>query len=406
MTLAPPDPAAIRAHFPSLASGFAFLDNAGGSQVPGEVIDAIADHFRTSCAQTGGSYPASMSAKRTVEDAHTFIAEFMNAGEAGGVTLGASSTALVHILANAFGEIIQPGDEIIVAETNHEANATPWYRLERFGLKIISWPVDLESFTCELAALKHLLSPRTRVVAFPHVSNITGLIADVPSIAAVVRAAGAVSVCDGVAYAPHRAIDVQALGCDFYYYSTYKVYGPHLGAMFGRRDAWAALTGPNHGFIPKDAFPAKWDPGSVSHEGCAGLVALKSYLGFLTGETYAGRATIERALAAMAELEQAPHERLYAYLADRPKLRIVGPQKFSPNAVGTLSFCHAMRPSAEIAAAVSARGLGIKHGHFYSVRLLRALGIEPEDGVTRVSLVHYNTVEEIARLAAVLDELL
>ncbi len=399
------DQRSVRTCFPSLASGFGYLDNAGGSQIPEIVVAAMADYCRTSYAQTGGSYPASLATRRTLDGAHAFVAEFINAGETGGVILGSSSTALVHLLATAFGEILQPGDEIIVADTNHEANATPWYRLERFGIKVVAWPVDPASMACELDGLRPLLNGRTRVVAFPHVSNLTGMVADARAVCDVIRAAGAVSVCDGVAYAPHRAIDVQALGCDFYFYSAYKVYGPHMGAMYGRHEAWAALTGPNHVFIPKSAFPGKWELGSISYEGCAGLLALRSYLGLLAGEEYAGYPTVQRAFAAMSALEHEPHERLYSYLSGRDDIHIVGPKKFGPHAVGTLSFRHATRRSADITGEVNRHELGIKHGNFYSIRLLRGLGIDSEDGVVRVSLVHYNTVQEIDRLVEVLDAL-
>ncbi len=404
MTSLPVDRAQVRACFPSLASGFGYLDNAGGSQIPATVVDAMANYCRTSYAQTGGSYPASVATKRVLTDAHAFVAEFLNAGSTGGVILGASSTALVHLLATAFGETLGPGDEVIVADTNHEGNATPWYRLERFGIKVSAWSVDPESMACELSALERLLGPRTRVVAFPHVSNITGRIADVRGICDAVRAAGAVSVCDGVAFAPHRAVDVQALGCDFYFYSTYKVFGPHLGAMYGRHEAWNRLTGPNHVFIPKDSFPTKWELGSISYEACAGILALREYLAFLAGEAYAGYGTVQRAFTAVSLLEHAPHERLYSFLANQRQLRIIGPRTFGPDAVGTLSFRHASKSSAEIVEAVNRRELGIKHGNFYSVRLLRAIGLDPDDGVARVSLVHYNTVGEIDRLAGVLDE--
>ena len=394
-----------RGAFPSLASGFAYLDNAGGSQIPGVVIEAMAEYCRSSYAQTGASYAASVATRRVLDEAHAFVAEFMHAGDTGGVVLGPSSTALVHQLANAFGEILQPGDEIIVADSNHEGNATPWYRLERFGIKVIAWPVDRDAQACTLAQLQKLMTARTRVVAFPHVSNLTGLVAEVRPICDLVRAAGAISVCDGVAFAPHRAIDVQALSCDFYFYSTYKVYGPHLAAMFGRHDAWAPLTGPNHVFIAKSSFPTKWELGSLSYEGCAGIFALRRYLGVLAGEPYAGYATVQRAFATMSALEHLPHERLYAYLSSVPSIQIVGPRKFGPEAVGTLSFRHATLRPPQIVGEVNRHELGVKHGHFYSVRLLRGLGLDPEDGVVRVSLVHYNTLEEVDRLAAVLDRL-
>lgn len=402
-----PDSTAVRAQFPGLAGGFAFLDNAGGAQLPAVVIDAITEYLRHSYAQLGANYPASFAAKQTVDGAHAFLREFVHAGETGGVVIGASSTALVHILANAYGEILQPGDEVIVAENNHEGDATPWYRLERLGIKLVNWPLDPATLDCHLEALTPLLNARTRVVAFPHVSNLTGRIAKVREICDAVRAAGAVSVCDGVAFAPHRAVDVQALGCDFYFYSAYKVFGPHLGVLFGRHAAFQPLTGPNHLFIPRDAFPSKWEPGGVCHEGCAGILALKPYLEFLAGQTYAGHATVRQAYRTIETLEQAPHERLHAWFAGRKDVRLVGPSQFDPeSSVGIVSFRHARRSSAEIAHAVNARGFGMKHGHFYSFRLLRALGIDQEDGVARLSLAHYNTVEEIERLCAVFEEVM
>ena len=398
--------ATARACFPSLDSGFAYLDNAGGSQIPAVVIDAISDYCRTSYVQTGGGYPASLACKRVLDGAHAFAAEFLNACETGGVILGPSSTSLVHLLSTAFGEVLQPGDEVIVADTNHEANATPWYRLERFGIKVVPWPADPETLTCTLSSLGNILGPRTRIVAFPHASNVTGIVADVPAICAAVRAAGAISVCDGVAFAPHRAVDVQALGCDFYFFSAYKVYGPHLAAMYGRHEAWAPLTGPNHVFIPKSAFPSKWELGSLSYEGCAGMLALPRYLEVLAEESYAGYATVTRAFAAMNRLEESPHERLYGFLSTKPRVRLIGPRKFGPDAVGTLGFRHETLLPAEITAQVNRHPIGIKHASFYSIRLLRTIGIDPGEGVVRVSLVHYNSTEEIDRLIGVLDPLL
>lgn len=402
-----PDAASVRAQFPALAGGFAFLDNAGGSQLPISVIDAITDYLRHNYAQLGASYPASVRAKQVVDGAHAFLAEFVNAGETGGIVLGPSSTALVHLLANAFGEVLQPGDRIVVAETNHEGDATPWYRLERFGVQVVNWPLDPATGECGASTLEPLLGPRTRVVAFPQVSNLTGRVAPVRAICDLVRAAGAVSVCDGVAYAPHRAIDVQAFGCDFYFYSAYKVFGPHLGVLFGRHEAFAPLTGPNHVFIPRTVFPGKWEPGGVNHEGCAGVLGLRPYLEFLAGAPFAGHATVREAYAAVEALEQAPHARLHAWFAGRNDVRLIGPTHFDPaQSVGIVSFLHARRKSAEIVQAINARGFGMKHGHFYSFRLLRALGLEEEDGVARISLAHYNTVEEIERLTVALDEVL
>jgi cysteine desulfurase family protein (TIGR01976 family) len=394
----------IRAWFPSLSSGFAYLENAGGSQVPGVVADAVRDYMLSAYVQLGAGYPQSLAASKIVDDAHTFIEQFVNAGSAGRVVLGPSTTALNVILANAYAETLREGDEIVIAETNHEANAGPWSRLETRGAKIVWWRVDPTKYGCPLAALPRLLNERTRLVTFPHVSNLLGEILDVRAATDMAHAVGARVVVDGVAYAPHRAIDVQALAADWYVYSTYKVYGPHMGALFGRHEAFAELEGPNHFFIPRESIPYKFELGGVSHEGCAGLLALRPYLAWLGESDTCDRSAIERAFITMERLEGPLQERLVGWLRNRSDVRIIGPGRFDEDCVGTISFLHSRLSSPEIAAAVDREAIGIRYGHMYAWRLCQALGIDPESGVVRVSLLHYNTEEEIERLISVLEK--
>jgi cysteine desulfurase family protein (TIGR01976 family) len=341
-----------------------------------------------------------------VSDAHSFVEELVNAGSAGKVVLGPSMTALSTILANAYGEVLSPGDEVIVAQTNHEANAGPWARLGRRGAVVKMWPVDPATFRCSLPALRSLLGPRTRVVALPHVSNLIGEIEPLAEIAEAAHRAGARVVADGVAFAPHRAIDVQALGVDYYLYSTYKVYGPHMGALFGRSEAFEEIEGPNHFFIPKEEIPYKFELGGVSHEGCAGLLALRPYLRFLAGDTGSGRAAVERAFAVMAALEEPLTERLLDFLRSKRGVKIVGSDRAGAHRVGTVSFVHDRVSPPRIVEAAHREEIGIRFGHMYAVRLCEALGIDLATGVVRVSLLHYNTEEEIERLIRVLDAVL
>jgi cysteine desulfurase family protein (TIGR01976 family) len=401
-----PSREAVRAWFPSLASGFAYLENAGGSQVPGVVADAIRDYMLSTYVQLGAGYPQSDRATAVVHEAHALIELLMNARPAGKVVLGPSMTALSTILANAYSDILAPGDEVVIAQTNHEANAGPWARLARRGVAVKIWQIDRESFQCPLDGLSKLLGPRTRVVALPHVSNLLGEITDVAEVARRAHEVGARVVADGVAFAPHRAIDVQALGVDYYLYSTYKVFGPHMGAMFGRTEAFAELEGPNHFFIPKDDIPYKFELGGVSHEGCAGLLALAPYLRFLAGGAELDRPAALRAFAVMAALEQPLTARLLDFLRSRPAVKIIGSPRADDARVGTVSFVHDRIRSPEIAAAVNREGFGIRYGHMYAIRLCEGLGIDPATGVVRVSLLHYNTEDEIERLLRVLDRLL
>jgi len=220
---------------------------------------------------------------------------------------------------------------------------------------------------------------------------------------------GARVVADGVAYAPHRAIDVDAWGVDWYVYSAYKVYGPHLAVLYGRDDALAELPGPNHFFIPRDDLPYQFEPGGANHEGCAGLLALGEYLKVLAGEDPAApcdRRVVTAAFADAETLERPLIARLLAYLQSKPGVQVIGSTVLDAHRLGTVSFVHDRLSSREIVAAVDRTEVAIRHGHMYAYRLCQALGLDPDDGVVRASFVHYNTVGEIERLIEVLEGVL
>jgi len=398
--------------FPALADDFVFLENAGGSQVTAAVADAIREHLLHDCCQLGAGYPASDRATATVDRAHRFMDRFVNGEGLGRVVLGSSSTSLLHVLAHAFAPTIEAGDEVIVCEQGHEANIGCWTGLESRGAVIRWWRVDPATGSLSLDDLQTLLSERTRIVAFPHVSNLLGEIVDVAAATALAHRVGAKVVVDGVAFAPHRAIDVAAWGCDFYAWSMYKVYGPHMGGLFGRFDAFAELRGPNHFFIPEDELPYKYELGGASHEGCAGLNALAPLLGVLAehprGEHLdadaCDRPTIEAAFEAMTELETPVQTRLLERLSAMPGVTIVGPASARPeDRVATVSFVHDRVDPATLVAAARAAGVGIRHGHMYAHRLCTAMGIDPEPGVIRVSAVHYNRVDEADRVCDAIE---
>jgi cysteine desulfurase family protein (TIGR01976 family) len=396
----------IRARFPALAQSLAFLENAGGSQVPVDVADAIRAYMLESYVQLGAGYGLSNRATETVDWAHAFIGTFMNATATGKVILGPSTTQLCHMLANCYAETLRPGDEIVLAETAHEANVGPWLRLERNGAKIRWWKVDRDVEDCTLASLESVLSERTRIVAFPHVSNLLGRIADVPEITRRCHRVGARVVVDGVAFAPHRAIDVQAWDVDWYVFSTYKVYGPHMGALYGRADALAELRGPNHFFIPDTNVPYKFELGGACHEGCAALLALGRYLAFLAGHDASypvSRATVERAMTRTSELEATLQKALFDGLAAIGGVRIIGGGGAEVSErVPTASFLHERYSPSEVVAALHRADVAARYGHMYAYRLCESLGIGTAEGVVRISAVHYNTVAEIERsLAAI-----
>jgi cysteine desulfurase family protein (TIGR01976 family) len=395
----------VRARFPALQSDFVFLENAGGSQVPGCVADAIRDYMVSSYVQVGATYPASKAATQTVAEAHAFMETWMNAEGSGKVVLGPSATALINLVANAYGDFWQAGDEVIVAESNHEANAGPWVRLERRGMTVKFWKVDPESFEFSLSDLDALMTPKTRLVAFPQVSNLLGEIVDVPGITRFVHERGARVFVDGVAYAPHGVVDVKAWGVDWYVFSNYKVYGPHMASLYGSTSAFADLTGPNHVFIAKDALPSKWELGALNHEGCAGMVGLQDYVRFLAGTQTADRNAVVRACETMTALENPLTAQLIGYLSQKSGVRVIGPGANRP-AVGTISFISDRVASPEVPERLAAQRIGIRAGHMYAVRLCEALGIDLATGVVRVSLLHYNTPEEINRTIEALEQVL
>ncbi|MFO0827350.1 MAG: cysteine desulfurase-like protein [Phycisphaerales bacterium] len=392
---------AIRHRFPALRASMALLENAGGSQVPIDVADAMRSYMLESYVQLGAGYPMSNVATQTVDAAHAFVNLFMNGTRTGTAILGPSSTQLCYLIAGCYADRWRPGDEIVVAETAHEANVGPWLRLERAGAVIRWWRIDRDAKELTLDGLDRVLGERTRIVAFPHVSNLLGGIVDVAEVTRRAHRAGARVFVDGVAYAPHRAIDVERWDVDWYVYSTYKVYGPHMGALYGKSDALAELDGPNHFFIPRDRVPYKFELGGACHEGCAGLLALWKYLAFLAGADGAAppsRDVVERALARMAELEVPLQRRCLEGLRSIPAVRLVGSSDASESTrVPTISFTHARRRASEVAAHAHRANVAIRNGHMYAHRLCTALGIDIDDGVVRVSALHYNTLDEIDR---------
>lgn len=407
-TAAQPSVEQIRAQFPSLASGSIYLENAGGTQVPLVVIEAMRDYMLSSYVQLDAGYEASKRATETVAAARRFLTTYLNAGDTGQVVFGPSSSQLCNHLAGAYADVLGPGDEIIVAQTGHEANVGPWFKLEKRGFAVKLWPVNSDTFRCELGDLQALMSDRTKIVAFPHSSNLLGDIADARAIADLAHEAGARVVVDGVAYAPHRVLDVQSIDADWYFYSTYKVFGPHMAALYGKAEDFDKLAGPGHYFIPKSS-PSKWELGCLSHEGCAGILALGKYLAYVANKSYTAetpRMTIEAAWETMSALELPLQQKLIGYLQGKPGVRIIGPQQTGSSRVAIISFLSDRTSPPEITAATDAARIGIRHGHAYAARLCEGLGIDPINGVVRVSFAHYNTALEVDRLIEVVEGIL
>lgn len=402
----PLDLAFVRSQFPALADGFAYFDNAGGSLVLRNVAERISDYLLTTSVQTGASYEHSRRATERLMEARAKIARLVGASRPEEIVLGPSTTVLAQFLARAMEGSLKPGDEIVVTNFDHESNIGPWRALEKRGIVIKEWTIDRDSYEIDLDALDRLMSDRTRLVAVTHTSNILGTINPVKEIARRVHERGAQIVVDAVAYAPHRAVDVADLDVDYYIFSFYKTYGPHFAVMYGKYDRLLELDGLYHYFYGREKVPMKLEPGNTNYElawGSAGIVDYIDALGGGTGD----RAAIGRAFDGISQHEALLGEKLLAYLRDRNDVRIVGRRdSAAERRVPTIAFKAEGRDSAEIVRTLDEDRIGIRFGDFHSRRLIEYLGMADNNGVVRVSMVHYNTPEEVDRLISSLDRAL
>lgn len=403
----------VRAQFPALSGDWIFMDNAGGSQTLKQVIDRIGEFLITSDVQLGATYEVSQLAVERVTAAARAVAELINAEDEQEVIFGSSTSMLLRVLALCLVETLKPGDEIIVTNCDHEANIGPWVYLQKRGINIKVWQLNPETLEFHLEDLGPLMNEKTRLVALTHASNILGTLNPIKEIASFVHDRGAVICVDGVSYAPHRLVDVAELDVDFYAFSFYKVYGPHYAVLYGKKSHLLKMPGFNHFFIGQEDIPLKFQPGGVNFELSYSLLGICDYLTGMAKHHCDGQ--VPRGLrdaAALAYQYFAEHEetlsaRLLGFLNEKKNVRIIGKRETDRKIrVPTISFVVDDRKSSSITAEVDRYKIGIRYGHFYAKRLIDDLGLAPRDGVVRVSMVHYNTHEEVDKLIRVFEKLL
>jgi cysteine desulfurase family protein (TIGR01976 family) len=383
----------VRSKFPTLGNPHHWIlfDNAGGSQILGSAAERVAEFYATSNVQLGGSYALSALAGERVAGGVRAVARWLGC-DAAEVVLGTSTTQLLGNLAQAMAAEIAPGDEIVVTDVDHESNIGCWRRLAALrGAVIKEWRVADDTLALRTEDLAALLSDKTRLVCFTHASNLVGTVHDVAAITRLVHERGARVVVDGVAYAPHRRLDVRGWDVDYYVFSVYKTYGPHLACLYGKRAHLDALAGINHFFI--DETPYKLQPGHVPYELAAALPAVVEYLESLDFDDVA---THERGLSAC----------ILSFLAGMPNVRVLGESQASSSRVPTISFTVDGVHAGEIVRATDMRKIGIKSGDFYARRLVDRLGLSARGGVVRASLVHYNTINEAQDFCGLLEPIL
>ncbi len=400
----------VRAQFPAFAEpslqGFAHLENAGGSFACAPVVERLDRFYRATKLQP--YYPAAPSTTggEAMDEARSRWAGWLGVGE-DELHFGPSTSQNTWVLANALRTWLEPGDEVVVTQQDHEANIGAFARLADEGFTVRTWKVDPHSGELDGAGLDAVLSNRTRAVAFTHCSNVVGSINPVRDWCERIRAAGALSIVDGVSAAPHGTPQVPDLGCDVYLFSLYKVYGPHLGLMTLSREWNERLPSQGHYFNAGKAT-ARFTPAGPDHAQIAAAAGVIDYFESLDARHVPGAdpaGAPGRVYQLLRATEQALVAPLLAFLDDHPAVRLVG-RADTTNRAPTVSFTVEQRSPRALAEALADEQIGTGYGDFYARRLVEALGIDPVRGVLRCSLVHYNTAEEVGRLVEALDRLL
>lgn len=398
----------VRAQFPAFAEpalqGQAFFENAGGSYTCAPVIDRLTRYYRSRKVQPYGPYEASRLAGEEMDEARARMAAILGVAPEE-LSFGPSTTQNTYVLAQAFRQWMQPGEAIVVTNQDHEANSGPWRRLAADGIEIREWKIDPSTGHLDPEALEPLLDESVRLVCFPHCSNVVGEINPVTEITAMSHAAGAFVCVDGVSYAPHGFPNVGRLGPDIYLFSAYKTYGPHQGLMVIRRALAELLPNQGHHFNG-GTLTKRFTPAGPDHAQIAASAGMADYVQALSVHHGGPEGDLKAAGMFAHDLMRA-HEvdllqPLLAALRDRNDLRLIGP---ADAAVRAPTVAMALKgPAAPVAAALAQEGIMAGGGDFYAQRPLEAMGVDPSQGVLRLSFTHYTTRDEIDRLLAALDK--
>ena len=382
------DVAAARARFSALQRDLVFFDGPGGTQVPDEVIDAIAGYLRESNANVSGPYETSRRTEALVTRARLTAADFLGCSPAETI-FGPNMTTLSFALSRTAGRDLRAGDEILVTRLDHDGNVSPWLELAHDRDLTVRF-VDIHDDTSlDLDDLERQLGERTRVVAFPVASNAVGTLTNVRRIADLAHEAGAIAWADAVHYGPHGPIDVGAMGVDVLICSPYKFFGPHLGLAYARR-------GVAERWRPYKVRPQSMEP--LGHRFETGTQAFELWAGFIAAVEYIESLGWE----AIQSHERALGQRFLDGLPAQCRLYGVNGMD---GRVPTFAFNVDGLAPGEVAARLGERGFAVWHGNYYALEVMKRLGLEDDGGAVRVGFVHYNTAEEVDRLLGELARL-
>jgi cysteine desulfurase family protein (TIGR01976 family) len=393
----------VRAAYPALADGYAYLDGAAGTQLPAAVIDAIGDAYRAGLGNAGGAFPASQRSDAITAGCRAALAD-LTGGQSHGVILGPNMTTLTYRLAASLAAGWKPGDEVVVSRLDHDANVRPWVQAAaRAGARVRWAEVDLATGDLAVAQFGALICDRTRLVAVTAASNVLGTRPDVPAITALARAAGAVSYIDGVHATPHGPVDVRELGADFYATSAYKWSGPHVGAVIADPALLDRLV-PDKLLPAPDSVPERFEQGTPPYADLAGVSAAVEHLASLAGEG-PGRPRRQRLVAAMAAVQAYEQDLFQRLLGGLEAMEHVTTYGKPARRTATAYFTVAGRTPRQVAEHLAARRVNVWDGHNYAWELTAALGIRDSGSAVRAGLMHYNDRSDVDRLLAGVAEL-
>lgn len=401
----------VRQQFPALNMGdnFVFFDNGAGAQVPQVVLDAVAQHLVRHNVQRGGRYGRSQAVDAALQSARQSVATFLNARDPREVAFGMNATSFIRLVSLAISEILGERREIIVTDLDHEANIATWIALQNRGAEIRWWKMHPDG-TLHVDDLRPLLSNRTRLVACAVASNALGSIVDVKEVARITHAAGAEVFLDAVHYAPHGVMDVQDWDCDYLVCSGYKIFAPHMGFLWGKRELLQRLPTFREDFIP-DEVPGKIEVGTYVYENVAGMDAAVRYLQELgqrlssDSQNGSPRAVLVNSMEGIRRYEKVLVSEVLRRLAAINNVTVYGIQDRErlDYRVPTVCFNVNGVSATKVAECCADNAIGVRDGNMYSPRLLNRMGIPPQTGAVRASLAHYNTVEEVERFIKVMQ---
>ncbi len=397
------DVARVRAAYPALADGYAYLDGAAGTQVPESVIGAVAGAYRAGIGNSGGAFPASRRSDEITAECRRAVADLVG-GRPEGVILGPNMTTLTYRLARTLAAGWGPGDEILVTRLDHDANVRPWVQAAARAGAAVRWAdVRMPEGDLPLAQFAELISDRTRLVAVSAASNLIGTRPDVAGITALAHAAGAVAYVDGVHATPHGPVDVGRLGADFYATSAYKWSGPHVGAVVADPGLLESLA-PDKLVPAPDAGPDRFERGTLPFADLAGVTAAVEHLASLAG-LGAGGTRRERILAGMAAAEAHEQDLFRVLLGGLDAMKHVTTYGKAARRTATAYFTVAAHTPRRVAEHLAGRKVNVWDGDNYAWELAGALGLRDSGGAVRAGLVHYNDRSDVDRLLAAVAEL-